>query len=312
MPALSVVVAARDRTLRLRWLLNALERQTLDRSQWEVIAVHDGSDPDIDRLLACHPLAAAGVLRALREVDSTTGRRRNVGWRAARAPAIVFTHEDCRPPDDWLANALAAVRRHPGAVIQGPIAGDPDEWAMRHAPFWRTHDCSEVPGVWPQPWNLVYPQAVLDQAGGFPEDLVGGEDIELTDGLARVGESAMLTFHGVDDRSLAPWVRAAGDLRDLALVFKRHPDLRRKLYLRAFWKRSHAWLPLAAAGLVWQRRQPLAVVLVVPWAVLYEPRHEGIRGRVRHLSELPGWALVDSAEAVALIRGSIRHRSAVL
>ena len=33
-PEIAVVVPSHDRPLRLRWLLNALEEQTLDRSRW--------------------------------------------------------------------------------------------------------------------------------------------------------------------------------------------------------------------------------------------------------------------------------------
>ncbi|MDX6659127.1 MAG: hypothetical protein QOH62_3920, partial [Solirubrobacteraceae bacterium] len=40
-PLISVVVPSHDRPLRLRWLLNALDEQTLAREQWEVIVAHD-------------------------------------------------------------------------------------------------------------------------------------------------------------------------------------------------------------------------------------------------------------------------------
>jgi hypothetical protein len=311
-PFLSVVVATRNRVLRLRWLLNALERQTLDQDRWEVVVVHDASDRSVEELLHGHALAAAGVLRAVAVAPGVAGQKRNVGWRLARAPSIVFTHDDCRPPEDWLANTLDAVRRRAEAIVEGPVAGDPDEASMRHAPFWRTHDCTEVPTRWARSWNIVYPRALLDREGGFSEDLARGEDIEIARADRRVGDPGMLTFHAIEDRSLEPWFRAAAGLRDLALVFKRRPDLRRELYLGLFWKRSHAGLPLAFLGLGLQRRRPLAVLLVIPWAVLWEPRHDGIRGRVRHLMELPGWALIDLSELVTLIASSIRYRTVVL
>ena len=38
-PAASVVIASHGRPLRLRWLLNALEEQTLPRAEWELIVV---------------------------------------------------------------------------------------------------------------------------------------------------------------------------------------------------------------------------------------------------------------------------------
>ena len=38
-PEISVVVASHDRPLRLRWLLNALEEQTLERDRWEIVVI---------------------------------------------------------------------------------------------------------------------------------------------------------------------------------------------------------------------------------------------------------------------------------
>ncbi len=66
MPAITVVVASHERPLRLRWLLNALAEQELDRARWEVVVCFDDAGEETARLLATHPLAAAGVLRALR------------------------------------------------------------------------------------------------------------------------------------------------------------------------------------------------------------------------------------------------------
>src|SRR3954463_4274307 len=103
-PEISVVVPSHERPLRLRWLLNALEEQTLDRDRWELVVVHDSRGDETERLLDEHPLHAAGVLRH-RRLEAGTGspsRQRNVGWRMARAPLIAFTDDDCRPEPEWL------------------------------------------------------------------------------------------------------------------------------------------------------------------------------------------------------------------
>ncbi|MCW3016311.1 MAG: glycosyltransferase family 2 protein, partial [Solirubrobacterales bacterium] len=60
---LSVCVPSHERPLRLRWLLNALAEQTLDRSHWEVVVCDDSRAPQAAELLATHPLAADGTLR---------------------------------------------------------------------------------------------------------------------------------------------------------------------------------------------------------------------------------------------------------
>jgi Glycosyl transferase family 2 len=315
-PELSVVVAAGDSPLRLRWLMNALAEQTLDRSLWEVTVAYDGDDATRE-LLATHTLAAAGVLRATSSAGVTRGARRNTGWRLALSTTVVFVDEDCRPPVDWLANVLDAVRSNPGAVIRGRVDQDPDEEAMTHAPYWHAVDQPSAPRVPLELQNVAYPRELLELVGGYPADAGPGSDMALdvllrATGARFVESEGMTLYHAVEDRSVIDWLRAADGLQDMALLCKRYPGLRRRLYLRVFWKRTHAWLPLALAGVVLQRRSPLAMAMVLPWAVLVEPRRSGPRGHVRHLLELPGWALIELGEITALACGSARHRSLVL
>jgi GT2 family glycosyltransferase len=318
-PELSVVVASHDRPLRLRWLLNALDQQTLDRSLWEVVVCHDSSGPETDELLAGHPLAAAGTLRSTRLEPGTAppGANRNAALKLARAPTIVFTDDDCRPPEQWLDTVRAAVARHPGAIIQGRVEGDPDERAMRHSTFPRTQYFPHVPRPWAECCNIVYPRSAIDAVGGFVEDVYTGEDTDLNiraraAGGRYVGDPEMLNYHAVDEGSVLSWVRGAGRWADLTLLVKRHPEFRRHFPMWMFMKRTHVWLPLAVLGLRLERRNPLWAALVVPWAIQWQGRHPGTRGRLRHLIELPGWAAIDSAEMLALLRGSIKHRTVLL
>src|SRR5204863_2414575 len=106
---ISVVVPSHERVTRLRWLLNALEEQTLPRSCWELVVVHDSED-GTEELVTTHPLVHEGVLRRVRLAPgtATASVQRNAGWRAARAPLIAFTDNDCRPEPDWLERMLEA------------------------------------------------------------------------------------------------------------------------------------------------------------------------------------------------------------
>src|SRR5436305_1344418 len=90
------------------------------------------SGPETEELLTTHPLAQAGVLRHVRlePGTGTPGANRNAALRLATAPTIVFTDDDCRPPEQWLETVHASVERNPGAIIQGRVEGDPIEVAM--------------------------------------------------------------------------------------------------------------------------------------------------------------------------------------
>jgi GT2 family glycosyltransferase len=322
---LSVVVASHDRPLRLRWLLNALEEQTLDRNAWEIVVAHDSSGRaglDTEQLLRSHPLAAAGVLRHLSfQPGPGPAAKRNAAWRIARAETILFTDDDCRPPRDWLAGALAAVERHPGAIVQGTTRVDPDELAVKHhAPHARSQEVTP-PTVFAQTCNIAYPRALLEQTGGFDEvlPLAAGEDTDLAIraqalGAELVAAPEVLTYHAVEAVTLPARLRETWRWQHLAYIVRRHPQLREQMPLRLFWKPSHAYLIPALAGLWLARRHPrLAALLVAPWALVARPSYgSSPRGLARAASELPARMAVDVVETAAMVRGSVRHRTPML
>src|SRR3954452_18369501 len=122
-PEISVVVASHDRPLRLRWLLNALEVQTLPTERWEIVVGHDSNGPETEELLRTHPLAAAGVLRhvTLPPGSAPPGRdphaaRREPQRRLAPRPRAGHRlHRRRLPPAGGLAGARPRRRaRAPG------------------------------------------------------------------------------------------------------------------------------------------------------------------------------------------------------
>jgi hypothetical protein len=281
--------------------------------------VHDSRGEETERLLDEHPLAAEGVLRHLRLAPGTglPGRQRNTGWRAARAPLIAFTDDDCRPDEAWLERIVSAAREAPGAVVQGRVRPDPFETAILAAPHARTIEV-DPPGPFAQTCNVLYPRAVLERVGGFEESLHAGEDTDLAaraedSGAPLVGAPGALVFHAVESSTLVGAVRRSVRWQDLAYVVKRHPRFRERLELGVFWRRSHALLLLWAAGTLVTRRPLPAAAAGVPYAAhLLRRRGRHKRGIARAALEAPGRVVIDAAEIVTLARGSIRHRTLFL
>jgi glycosyltransferase involved in cell wall biosynthesis len=111
-PQLSVVVPTRDRPARLAACLAALERQT--SPQLEIVVVDDASR---DARAVADAVAAAPRARLVRGAGRGPAAARNAGVRAARAPVICFTDDDCEPVPGW---AHALQRR----ITAGPSAAD--------------------------------------------------------------------------------------------------------------------------------------------------------------------------------------------
>jgi len=317
-PEFSIIVASHDRPLRLRWLLNALEVQTLPRERWEVVVGHDSAGPETNELLQSHPLAAAGVLRYATRPTGTAppGANRNAALEIARAATIVFTDDDCRPPADWLENVAAAAERHPGCIIQGVTVKDPAELVVTHAPHLHSVTVRSPPSPWAECTNIIYPRALIEAVSGFDEYPMTGEDTDLNlrcqaAGGSYVGDPGFTTYHAVVEKSYWQILRGCWRWKDLPYLLKRHPEFRENFPLWFFWKRTHVWLPFFLFGL-WgvRRRSLLYAVLCAPYAVHSMPAHgTNPRGRYRNLIEWPTRFLLDGLEMAALLRGSVKYRT---
>lgn len=316
-PRVAAVIATYEREPRLRFALEALAAQSLDRSEFEVVVVRApgargpfASAPDgLDVSFAVAP----GVGPAL---------QRNHGWRATSAPLVAFTDDDCRPHPGWL-EAMLSRAGPPSAIVQGRTRPDPDE---RHllGGLARSVDV-EGASAWFPSCNIAYARPLLERVGGFDEGFSGpwGEDTDL--GLRARAAGGKLHYapealvdHAVLSRSPAAVAADARRRRWLALVIARHPQQRLALYRRVFANRAHA---AVACGLVLallgRRRPTFAAAAPLPFLahnVAYNLGH-GIgsaSGIARFAAQMPARLAIDLIEIGAALEGSVRHRALVV
>jgi GT2 family glycosyltransferase len=304
--------------VRLERQLAALRRQSLPRDAFEVLVVDDGSSdatPDVLR----HEAAVGELPLTVLRHDTPRGPAvaRNTGWRAAGAPLIAFTDDDCEAQPGWLEALLAAYDRDDGRLIQGrtsPIAAE----LPLLGPFAYT---IEVDGVTPesQTCNIAYPRAVLERLGGFDESFRGpqGEDVDLgwrarAIGIAPVFAPGAHVEHAVMELGAAETLRRAWRWSPAMRPFARHPELRReRLHKGLFWNWTHYLLLRALLALPLLRRSwglPVAVWLARP-LVAYELEKGRKQGR-RSLALF--WLTHDVIETAAVVRGAVHYRTLVI
>lgn len=304
--------------MRLRWLLNALEEQTIGAS-WEAIVVHDYDEATAQRVITEHPLALAGVLRE-RRIASGTGspaRQRNIGWRLARAELVAFTDDDCRPEPGWLAELLAVAARSEGSVVQGTTRPDPFEREVSAAPHVRTLRIDPV-GPYCQTSNILYPRGLLERLDGFDEVAISGEDVGLSlraraAGAAVVAAENAIVNHAIESHTLPGILGQNLKWRHLAYLVERHPEFRRELTLGLFWDRDHLYVAAAMFGLALSAIDRRSAILTLPygWRALNR-RGRSPSARATAAAELPGQAVRQGAEVIGMVAGSVRHRTALL
>ena len=110
----AVIVPTRNRPGSLARCLDALAHQQ-EISRLELVVVDDGSlEPE--RVAAAVAGSRARLLRSERPRGPSAAR--NFGARAAAAPVLLFTDDDCEPKPDWAATMTAAVEAG-GDVVAG-------------------------------------------------------------------------------------------------------------------------------------------------------------------------------------------------
>ena len=139
-PRISVVIATYERPDLLRSCLASFAAQTIDRDDYEVVVIDDGSNgDDLGRVLA-EAEGGCNVL-GLRIEHGGRSAAKNHGVMLARAPLVLFFDDDDRPAPDYLERHLAAHTAKPadGVAILGHT-----EWAPELARTALMHYVTDV------------------------------------------------------------------------------------------------------------------------------------------------------------------------
>lgn len=228
----SVVVPTYRRPFLLDRCLRALVGQDLGSGEYEIVVADDGNDAKT-RAVVEHYVRQPGRTPRI-EYLAVTARHgpaiaRNRGWRAARAPVIAFTDDDCVPRPDWLRQGLLAVERGPAAVwgrIVVPLPRDPTDYERDAA---QLSDAGFVTA------NCLCRREALEAVGGLDERFTAAfrEDSDLYFSLLEHGCAVAHAAEAVVVHPLRPaaWGESLRQQRKIvfdALLYKKHPALYRE------------------------------------------------------------------------------------
>jgi glycosyltransferase involved in cell wall biosynthesis len=192
-PLVSVIVPARNASAKVPRFLDAIERQTVPTSDYELLIVDDGSSDETAMIVR------EGGQATLLSLSSHGGAyvARNRGIDAAQAKILAFTDADCIPAEDWLERGIAALENGDADLIAGQIdvpLGERSS-AAQLVDFSSWYDQADFAsrGV-AATGNLWIRREVLSRIGGFDETLMSGGDMDLTE--RAVGRGYKLEYAG--------------------------------------------------------------------------------------------------------------------
>jgi glycosyltransferase involved in cell wall biosynthesis len=318
-PSVSVIVPTHRRPERLRRLLEALAKQTIRPETFEVIVVDDCSGDETTEMLTALVSQLPYSLRPMQTpANRGPGPARNLGWKAARAPVIAFTDDDCIPDVDWLEAGLRAMNADESlGVVQGDTGPIDPELILKN----RRNFCVMVHGPTPyfETCNIFYRKQALTDSGGFGEhynwwggwyceDTIAGWQV-LEAGWSRGFTPEAKVLDEVECRSLRWWIEKALVLYIEVEVARKFPAFRNEAYWRPWSPRRHdAAFVLGCIGLLVGLRKPWAALLAAPYIKWRRPAvHQD-----HFVRECVETVAIDSARTLGILYGAVKHRMVVL
>jgi GT2 family glycosyltransferase len=236
-PGLSIVIPTRGHSETLAEVLTGLDRQGQAPTDVEVVIGVDAMSSDEDRervgMLTCEfPL----VVRAASRPGASAAR--NVAWRKARAPLILFLDDDIVPARNLVAEHLAWHRRspQPEVGVLGLVRWSPRvkvtpfmRWLETGIQFdYRTIRTTAIGWQRFYTCNVSVKREMLDRVGGFDELRFpfGYEDLELARRMSRHGFRLLFNARAVGEHlkteTLDSWRR---NLARIATAERRFTEL---------------------------------------------------------------------------------------
>jgi GT2 family glycosyltransferase len=315
-PDIAVVIPTHQHLALVSGLLETLAGQTLGAPRFEVVVVDDCSS---DGTAAALRDLAPSLPFACRVLTTPTNggpaAARNLGWQSTVAPVVAFLDDDCVPSPGWLVAGLDALgTRSAIGVVQGRTRL-PEGASVHRLTDWYLWRVVEGPTPWFEGCNLFFRRDVLEQTGGFDEDIrYYGEDCAagwrvLEAGFESAYASEAAVTHPVERRGFRWFVRNGFLESRTVHCAAKHPGFRRAAFWRPWaMRREDPAFVIALAGVAAGIFFWPAFVLVLPYVWWQRPS-------VRRLSffrlclQVP---LVDAARLAGHLRGSARHRIFVL
>jgi len=183
-PIISAVICSYNREKYIRLSIDSLIAQTLDEEHYEILLVDNGSTDSTKEIVESSYLGRVVNFRYIYEPELGLSRARNRGLKEALGRYVAYLDDDAIADPDWLEHILRAFDERKNEN-PGSVGGRVDPIWEIPRPVWLADqmqnpltilNLSDTPiRLTPQQWlagaNIAFPKSVLEEVGGFREDL---------------------------------------------------------------------------------------------------------------------------------------------
>ena len=208
--------------------MKALQQQSLNKSDFEVIIVSDGPDEETARVV--RKLKGARNFRYLSLPERKgPAAARNLGWLSAKAPVIAFTDDDTLPDRQWLEKFLSIADPIRPIAFTGKVVVPrnrrPTDYEQNTAGL-ETADFVTA--------NCACTKLALITTGGFDErfSMAWREDSDLEfrlilHGIPIIKIESAIVVHPVREAKWGVSIKEQKKTLYNALLYRKHPTLYR-------------------------------------------------------------------------------------
>ncbi len=194
----SVIVPTYNRADEIKELLDSLSKQTISKTDFEIIIVDDGSTDNtkdvIEKLASKYKLN----LRMLVQNHKGPGEARNLGMKNAKGKYFIFIDSDCIADKNWLYAYKKEVGKIDVAGFGGPDGVLPNFKPIQKAIDYsmtsfittggiRGHSKKKISKYYPRSFNMGVRADIVKKIGGMGK-LRHGQDIEFSNRILSTGE----------------------------------------------------------------------------------------------------------------------------
>jgi len=224
---ISVVIPVHNASEGLSDCLDAFEQQTTPRDRYEVIVVNDGPvDAAVEAIVD-----RQGVI-FLSQQQKGAAAARNLGAKQAQGEILLFTDADCVPESNWVEVMIAPFADQEVMGVCGVVRTRQSGLLPRFIQLeydYRYRSIVKHPQIdFINTGAAGYRKHAFMESGGFREDLLGAEDVELSFRLASQGSKMVFTpeaiVYHMHPESILEYARRKTHYSYWRMiVYRRHP-----------------------------------------------------------------------------------------
>ena len=181
-PFVSILIPAWKERTTLEATLRAL--QQLSYPKWEAIVIAGG--PDGTEAFARQLCQQWLHIRVIAQPPSGKNAAFNLGYREARGEIIVLLDADCIVAPDWLTQLVAVFEQGAMASLANYLPTDRTwvsaQFEMEKISVYEVHEATTLHGG-----GIAVRRDVIEQLGGFPEDITVGVDWDFDQRVTKLG-----------------------------------------------------------------------------------------------------------------------------